>query len=97
MGGGKVKVKSYTLTMADAEALSALRQAPPMWNEKTGQNFFMYSLNGKTYKIWMEDAASMEKRLILVERYGLAGAAAWARGHEKLEIWNTIERILNRQ
>ena len=97
VGGGKVKVKSYTLTMADAEALSALRQAPPMWNEKTGQNFFMYSLNGKTYKIWMEDAASMEKRLILVERYGLAGAAAWARGHEKLEIWNTIERILNRQ
>lgn len=96
VGGGKVKVKSYTLTMAEAEALSALRQAPPMWNEKTGQNFFMYSLGGKTHKVWMEDSASMERRIILTERYGLAGIAAWAKGHEKPDIWNTIERILHR-
>lgn len=88
--GSGVKVKASTLSMAEAEALAAKTGAPMSWLEREGQHYFSYQANGKTYKVWVENAASISRKLELVKKYGLAGVAGWRRGFEKPELWKTI-------
>ncbi|WP_051485069.1 glycosyl hydrolase family 18 protein [Cloacibacillus evryensis] len=94
--GEGVKVKGYTLTMAEAEELSAKRVAPMQWLETQGQHYFTYVANGKVQKVWVENAASIERKLSLVGKYGLAGMAGWRKGHEKPEVWRTISSIMGK-
>jgi len=94
--GGKPKVKSTTLTMAKADELLASKGITPMWLEDHAQNYFEYRENGKTYKVWMEDPASIGQKLKLVDEFSLAGMAAWRRGQEKPEVWPTVKRSLKR-
>lgn len=94
--GGGVKVKSFTLKMAESDSLISSLGLQPVWNEKTGQYFYSYRANGKTYKVWAEDGESMAHRIALVHKYGLPGAAAWSKGHEKPQIWDVIDKGLNR-
>jgi hypothetical protein len=49
---------------------------------------------GVTYKIWIEDAESINLKSSLVHKYNLAGAAAWRRGFETEDIWPVIAQNL---
>ena len=91
-----VKVKGYTLKMADSDAIISSMGLQPVWNDKLGQYFYSYVKNGKTYKVWVEDGTSMARKLALVQKYGLAGAAAWSKGHEKPQIWDVMGSSLAR-
>lgn len=93
-GKGKVKVKSFTLTMSEAESNAARTSAEMHWLEDLGQHYYSYVENGKTYKVWVENAASLERKLNLVNKYGIAGMAAWRKGHENIVVWDTINRIV---
>lgn len=93
---GGVKVKGYTLTMAEAEELAAKRGAQMQWLETPGQYYFTYVANGKVQKIWVENAASIERKLSLVGKYGLAGMAGWRKCHEKPEVWDTILSLMGK-
>ena len=48
-----------------------------------------------TYKVWLEDERSIEEKLKIYERYGLAGVACWSRGLEKEGIWELIGAYVN--
>ena len=37
----------------------------------------------------------MDKKINLVEKYNLAGVAAWRKGFEKPEVWQLLEEKLN--
>ncbi len=50
------------------------------WDSDARQNKVVYEEGEKTYEIWIEDADSMRQRVALVNKYGLAGIAAWRRG-----------------
>lgn len=93
-GKGKVKVKSFTLTMSEAESNAARTSAEMHWLEDLGQHYYSYIENGKTYKVWVENAASLERKLNLVNKYGIAGMAAWRKGHENPVVWDTINNIV---
>jgi spore germination protein YaaH len=94
--GGKPSVHSKTLTMAQADALMASKGVSPMWLEEHGQNYFEYKENGKTYKVWVEDPASVGQKLKLVDEFSLAGMAAWRRGQEKPSVWQTVKESLKK-
>lgn len=94
--GDGVKVKAYTLKMADSDTIISTMGLQPVWNDKLGQYFYTYSKNGKTYKVWAEDGTSIARKLTLVQKYELAGAAAWSKGHEKPQIWDVIGSSLGR-
>lgn len=96
VGGGKIKVKGYTQTMPESDAIVILRGISPLWMDNLGQYFYSYVLNGKTYKVWVENEQSIERKMQLVNKYGLAGAAGWRKGHEKPEIWPVIKYILDK-
>lgn len=94
--GKNVKVKSYTLTMQQAEEVSSRRNAPMQWLESIGQHYFTYMLNGKRQMVWVEDAESIKRKLELVKKHNLAGMAAWRKGHEKPEVWNVISEMMGK-
>lgn len=92
---GGATVKSFTLTMAEAESNAARTGAEMFWLEDLGQHYYSYVENGKTYKVWVENGASLERKLNLVAKYGIAGMAGWRKGHEKSEVWEVINRVVN--
>lgn len=50
-----------------------LNGATPTWSEEDGQNYAEYVNDGVTYKVWIEDAASLEKKLEVMKSNKLAG------------------------
>ncbi|MEG2184174.1 MAG: glycosyl hydrolase family 18 protein [Cloacibacillus sp.] len=94
--GSNLKVKSFTLTMAESESLAQRTGAALKWLEAAGQHYFAYAENGKTYKVWVENADSIGRKLDLVVKHGLAGMAGWRRGHEKPEVWNKISQMMGK-
>jgi spore germination protein YaaH len=93
---GKIKVRSYTLTMPQSDEIVRSKGLSLMWFKEAGQHFYSYSENGKTYKVWVEDEESIAEKMQLVNKYGLAGAAAWRKGHEKNEIWPIMKSALGK-
>ncbi|MCK9907159.1 hypothetical protein MXD63_45090, partial [Frankia sp. Cpl3] len=60
------------------------RKLKPQPDEATGQLFVSYTdpRDGATYKMWLEESGSMNRRIELVRKYDLAGVGAWRRGLE---------------
>ena len=63
------------------------------WNEELSQYVVTSETNSNGVKTitYVEDEKSLEKKLELVEKYNLAGVAAWRRGFETEGVWNVIE------
>jgi len=96
---GSIKVTSKALSMPTALAWIKERQLTPKLDEASGQNYVQYTdpKDGNTYKMWLEDVTSMEKRVALVHKYNLAGVASWRRGYEVPEIWEAVADGLDSQ
>lgn len=80
-------VTDQALGMKEAEDLLADKQVQTSYDEETGQDYATYEEDGLLYEIWMENEASMEKRLRVASDNSLAGVACWKIGLEKDEIW----------
>lgn len=91
--GGKITVKSKTMSMISADLRMAEKGASKRWLPKTGQHYYEYMEGGKRYRVWMEDGRSISLRMRLVNRHNLAGAAFWRKGFEKPHIWELVERF----
>ena len=63
-------------------------------DETAGQNYVELKDTYITYKLWIEDADSMKKRADTVNKYGLAGIAAWQKGFETEDIWTVLNDAL---
>lgn len=89
-------VETYqTADMQTVESLIAQNGSQKTWLEDMGQNYSEYAGDGLTYRIWVEDATSMERKVQLISKYGLAGVSAWRLGSETPDIWNTIVKYTN--
>ena len=62
----------------------------PVWDEECGQYYAEYENDGITYQVWIEDAASMEKKLEVMKSNQLGGVSFWKLGFETDSIWDTI-------
>lgn len=85
-------VQAKTMTMAQAEAVLAQTGIEPMWLEESGQYYFEYQKENDAarYRVWQEEARSIGLKADLINKYHLAGVAAWRKGFEKPEIWDAI-------
>ena len=91
---GKTNVRSATLTMDESNYIIASKSIAPTWNDELGQFYYSYKENGKTYKVWVESKESIKRKLSLIKKYNLAGAAAWRKGHESSDIWDVFKTEL---
>ena len=67
----------------------------PTWLEECGQWYGETVKNGVTYKMWLEDAKSLEQRLTLMQNQKLAGAAFWSSALDNSEAWEVIIKYIN--
>ncbi len=69
--------------------------AEAFWSEEDGQYIAEYESEGKTYKMWIENEASLEEKLKVMKQNNLAGAAYWKLGLERPSAWDTIIKYVN--
>ena len=91
--GAKIPSKIYG--MKAANDFLATHGATKTWLDDCGQNYSEFTDNDTTYKVWLEDSASAECRLKLVEEKKLAGASFWKLGFETSDIWDTVTRYIH--
>lgn len=66
-----------------------------VWSEEDGQYTAEYRNEGKIYKMWIENEASLEEKLKVMKQHNLAGAAYWKLGFERASAWDTIIKYVN--
>lgn len=87
-------LNSQAVGMEMAEEYINAHNIQTEWDDETCQNYGEYSDGGSLYQIWLEDAASIEVKLNIMEKYQIGGVACWRLGFEKPEIWDIIEAYL---
>ena len=50
-----------------------------------------YADSAGAHEVWYEDRRSVEAKMAIATRYGLAGVAAWRLGQEDPEVWRLFE------
>lgn len=91
MSNGQARPK--TLSMAEVKARIEKYKADVTWLEDKGQYYAEYKIDGKLRQVWVEDEASLAKKVELVDGYGLAGTAAWRKGFEQPEVWSLLGQL----
>ena len=66
------------------------------WNESLQQNYIEYTKGTSTYKMWIEDEASLKAKFTLMKKYNLAGAAYWQKDFEDSSIWDVVAGEMNK-
>lgn len=84
-------VSSEAYGMSGAESVVRANDTTPKWDKKTGQYYAQYKSSGATYKIWLEEETSLEKKLNVVKANKCAGVAFWKLGFERAVTWTTIK------
>lgn len=62
-----------------------------IYDEDSGQNYIEIKEGNKTFKIWLEDKLSIEKRINLINDYNLKGIAGWRKDYEESFYWDLID------
>ncbi len=83
-------LSSEAVSMAEARTRIDANGAEIVWLDELGQNYSEYENDGVTYKIWLEDAKSLEQKLQVIQDQNLAGGAFWKSGMETADVWNVI-------
>lgn len=88
-------VSSESLSMTPARQVFTDNGIEPEWDENYGCYYGEYEKDDALYKIWLEDAESIEEKMKVIYEVNVAGVGAWKLGLEREEIWNVIIRYLN--
>ncbi|MEH7180463.1 glycosyl hydrolase family 18 protein [Neobacillus vireti] len=95
---GTIEVSSQALSMAKIKDWLAEKAVQPVYDEVTGQNYAEYYAEAEkaTYKVWIEDELSLNKRASLAAAYQLAGVASWSRLFGDQTAWTAINMDPNK-
>lgn len=88
-------LSSYATNMTEVQNLISTNGVTPIWSAADGQYYVEYVNKGVTYKIWVEDATSLEEKLKVMQENQLAGGAFWKLGLETSNVWDTIIKYIN--
>jgi spore germination protein YaaH len=89
------KVSSQALSMETANKFIFENEINLLWEEDSLQYYGEMEKSDTLYKIWLEDAKSLEMKTSLVHKYGLAGIASWRKGFETADVWSSISSVLD--
>lgn len=91
---GQTKLSSEACSMKYAEELVQDANAELTWDSKTGLNYAEYTKDGTIFKIWLENAKSLNLKLKEVSNGKMGGVAFWKAGMENKNVWDTIEKYV---
>ncbi len=84
------KWTSVTLSMKKAPLYIKRGQHNYIWDDHLKLHYTTYNENHRFHRIWFEDEESLRYKLQLVKEFKLAGFAAWRKGFEPLELWESF-------
>lgn len=87
-------VTSQVFGMDEADQYVSEKGMDVYWNKDVSQNYGELQTENGIEKIWLEDEESLEAKMQLVEKYELAGSAAWKLGFERADVWAVISKYL---
>ncbi len=93
---GSSKPTTTIYTMANCKTFIKNNNLEVRYDEASGQNYAEYTKGNTTYKLWIEDADSVKRRVETVNKYNLAGISAWRKGLETSDVWNVIYENLGK-
>ncbi|MDQ1145876.1 spore germination protein YaaH [Bacillus sp. SORGH_AS 510] len=95
---GTVEITSKALAMDKVKAWLSEKGVQPKYDEASGQNYaeFYAAEESATYKIWIEDEFSLNKRVELAIKYKLAGIGAWSRLFGDQTAWTALNLLAER-
>ena len=82
--------------MSSAESVLQSNQVSPNWDDTTGQYYAEFEADGSTYKIWLEEETSLDKKIETVFSMDVAGVAFWKLGFERAVTWGTIAKYIQK-
>lgn len=88
------KLTSQAISMEKANQFIKDNNVELVWDERALQYYGELKKDNAVYKIWIENAQSLEAKASLIHKYDLAGIASWRKGFETEDIWVSLERIL---
>ena len=88
-------ISSQAVGMEMAQTYVADHQITTRWDEETCQNYGEFQDGDRLCQVWMEDAESIKVKLNIMEKYDIAGVAAWRLGFETADVWDVIEEYMN--
>ncbi|MEW9110568.1 MAG: glycosyl hydrolase family 18 protein [Cytobacillus gottheilii] len=85
-------VSSEALSMAQVQEWLAEHDVTPEYDPNSGQNYAEYYDKSQkaTFKIWLEDSLSLQKRADLAVKHDLAGVASWSRYFADETAWSAL-------
>ena len=96
---GNLTISLRNYAMGYAKQLFDEQNVEFIWLDTYGYYYGEYTViendNEVTYKVWLEDARSIEEKMKIYQQYGLAGVACWRRGLESDGIWELIAGHIN--
>ncbi|ETI66712.1 glycosyl hydrolase family 18 protein [Neobacillus vireti] len=90
---GSTEVTAKALAMDQVKTWLAEKGLTPSYDEASGQNYAEYDdeAENATYKIWLEDESSLQKRAALAVKYELAGVGTWSRFFGDQTAWTALD------
>jgi len=89
---GESTVSSKALNITSAWKEIEDNDAIVAWSDLSGQYQASYDKDGKTYKMWLEDADAVNMKTSLVHKYNLSGACIWAANFADEQVFVVLER-----
>lgn len=80
------------LTFTDVQQLLIAYKAESKWHEVFKSPYFFYRDGNDTHEVWYEDKNSVQEKIALAEKSGLAGISFWRLGDEDERIWPIIKQ-----
>lgn len=87
---GKVELSCEAYSMSGAQEIAEDSGTETQWDDATSMNYLEYKKGKSIYKMWIEDATSLEEKMKAVSNAGVGGMAFWKLGLEDSGIWDTI-------
>lgn len=91
-----VDVSSSAYGMSSAESVLQSNGVSAAWDDTTGQYYAEFDAEGSTYKIWLEEETSLDKKMETVFSQNVAGVAFWKLGFERPVTWTTIAKYIQK-
>lgn len=93
--GEEVKVSSEAYAMTRGANVLKDNGVTVTWDEATGYNYGEFKADGAKYRMWLEDAKSIELKLKAITEAKVAGVAGWKLNLESSDIWDVIIKYVN--
>lgn len=91
--GGSVSSKAFGIR--HLEGILEDKDYETSYDDENFLNYISYRSDDKFHRIWVEDEASLAKRIALMNKYNLPGIGTWSREFVEQETWEYLYEILD--